>query len=416
MQAVLITIGDEILSGNTVDTNSNFIASQLKQIGVSICQIFTISDEVETIKSVLGQALAMADLVIATGGLGPTRDDRTKKALGEFFDSEIRLDEATFNHLKALLEKRNRAYLLDINRNQAEVLAKAEVFQNDYGTAPCQMIRWQGKWVFFLPGVPYEVKPLMRDKIIPFLQREMNLDCLSSRIVSVVGIPESELARRIEPWELALPSSVSLSYLPVGNRIKLRLTASGRSVQHVEANLEACVEGLRPYVEGHVISWDGNQIQEILRDVLLAKGMSLSVAESCTGGEIAHLITSVAGSSGYFSGGVVAYETEKKTLLLGVKPSTIASCKVVSAEVAEEMCRGCQTLFSTDIAVSTTGVAGPGPDAFCSEVGEVFYTIRIREMEVTNRLFMPHMDREDFIYFTSQRVLQDVVDLLVKNF
>ncbi len=415
MKAVLITIGDEILSGNTVDTNSNFIAGELKNIGIPVVQIFTVSDEIESIKNSLDAALKIGDLVIATGGLGPTKDDKTKIAFKEFFNDEIILDSATFDHLKNYFEKRNRAHLLELNRSQAEVLSKAFIFQNENGSAPCQMIRENGKIVISLPGVPFEVKPLIKNKIIPFLASQFQLNHIATQTVSVVGIPESLLSDQIESWELALPKDISLSYLPVGNRIKLRLTSQGKSKEEVELRIENEVHKLKPLIGDNVISWNGDNILEILKAILDEKKLTVSAAESCTGGELSRLLTSISGSSTYFQGGIVAYDYHQKIEILGVSEKTIQEKTVVSEEVAQEMSSGAKNLFKTNISLSTTGVSGPNSDEFNNEIGTVFYSIRVNDFEKTNRLYLPHFERNDFVNFVSQRVLQDLVEILTKE-
>lgn len=414
-KAVLITIGDEILSGNTIDTNSNFIASELKNIGIKVSQIFTISDEIETIKNTLAIAFELGDLIITTGGLGPTRDDKTKKALAEFFDDEIALDEFTFNHLKAYMERRGRQDILERNKEQAFVPTKSVVFQNHYGTAPCMMMEQNGKLCYSLPGVPYEVKPLIKDQIVPYLQEKFNLNYIHSRIVSVVGIPESILADTIENWELALPENIALSYLPVGTRVKLRLTASGDNEDLLKQQTEEEIQKLLPLIKDHVIATSEDKIENILAEMLTDRKLTISTAESCTGGGLAKMITSVSGSSRYFLGGVVAYATEKKVKILNVSQETIDQYTVVSEEVAQEMAEGVQKLFDSHISLSTTGVAGPGKGEDGKEVGTVFYTIRINDQEVTSKLYMPHLERVDFMDFVSQKIIQDVVSLLVNS-
>jgi len=414
-KAVLITIGDEILSGNTVDTNSNFIATELKNIGIKVIQILTISDEIETIKNTLSTAFETGDLVITTGGLGPTRDDKTKKALAEYFNDEIALDEVTFNHLKDYMERRGRADILERNREQAFVPTKSIVFQNHYGTAPCMMMEQDGKLCYSLPGVPYEVKPLIKDQIIPYLQQRFSLRYIYTRIVSVVGIPESILADKIEDWELALPENITLSYLPVGTRVKLRLTASGENEEDLKQRTEEEIQKLLPLVEGHVIAVYEDKIENILAEMLTERKLTISTAESCTGGELAKMITSVSGSSKYFLGGMVAYATEKKIKILNVSQETVDEFTVVSEQVAQEMAKGCQQLFETHISLSTTGVAGPGKGEDGKGIGTVYYTIRINDQEVTSKLYMPHLERIDFMDFVSQKVIQDLVSLLVNN-
>ena len=413
--AVLITIGDEILSGNTVDTNSNFIATELKNIGVKVVQIFTISDEIEVIKNTLKSAFELGDLVITTGGLGPTRDDKTKKALAEYFEDEIALDEVTFEHLKGYMERRGRIEILERNREQAFVPTKSTVFQNHYGTAPCMMMVQDGKLSFSLPGVPYEVKPLIKDQIIPYLKDKFNLNYISTRIVSVVGIPESILADTIEDWELALPENLALSYLPVGTRVKLRLTATGTDDEVLQNQLEHEIQKLFPIIGENIIATSEDKIEKILSEILNEKDLTISTAESCTGGYLAQMLTSNPGSSKYFIGGVVAYATQKKTDILHVSEGTIERFTVVSREVSREMADGCQSLFKSDISLSTTGVAGPGKGEDGKEVGLVYYTINVNSQSETFKLHLPHLDRQDFIYFVSQKIIQDLVGILISK-
>ena len=413
--AVLITIGDEILSGNTIDTNSNFIATQLKNIGFKVVQIFTISDEIETIKKNLKSAFELGNLVITTGGLGPTKDDKTKKAFAEFFNDTLVSDAETLEHLRQLLIKRKREHLFDINLPQADILSKSKVFQNHNGTAPSLMVEENGKIAICLPGVPYEVKPLIKNQIIPYLQEKFEQNFIVSRIISVVNFPESLLSETIETWELALPSTISLSYLPIANRVKLRLTAAGKNEEILNQQLDEEIKKLKPLIQENIISENGDSIEEILHDLLISKNLTISTAESCTGGELSHLITSVSGSSNYFLGGICTYQTQKKSEILGVSEDLIKEKTVVSAEVAQAMSLGCQQLFKTDVALSTTGVAGPNSDEFESEIGTVFYSIRVQNFEKTFKLYLPHLERKDFMNFVSMKVLQDLIQILVKQ-
>ena len=413
--AVLITIGDEILSGNTIDTNSNFIATQLKNIGFKVVQIFTISDEIETIKKNLKSAFELGNLVITTGGLGPTKDDKTKKAFAEFFNDTLVSDAETLEHLRQLLIKRKREHLFDINLPQAEILSKSKVFQNHNGTAPSLMVEENGKIAICLPGVPYEVKPLIKNQIIPYLQEKFEQNFIVSRIISVVNFPESLLSETIETWELALPSTISLSYLPIANRVKLRLTAAGKNEEILNQQLDEEITKLKPLIQDNIISENGDSIEEILHDLLISKNLTISTAESCTGGELSHLITSVSGSSNYFLGGICTYQTQKKSEILGVSEDLIKEKTVVSEEVAQSMSLGCQNLFKTDISLSTTGVAGPNSDEFESEIGTVFYSIRVQNFEKTFKLYLPHLERKDFMNFVSMKVLQDLIEILIKE-
>lgn len=415
MNAAIIIIGDEILSGSTLDTNSGFIASELQKIGISVEQIFTIPDRIDLIKNTLKQALKTAQIVISSGGLGPTKDDKTKTAFKEFFNCGLKTHEATLDHLKKILKQKNRIHLLDIHCSQAEILTKAKVFTNHHGTAPCQMIEENERITFCLPGVPYELKPLITEQIIPYLAHFSPKNTILSRTISIVGIPESELSLKMETWEQALPKNLSLSYLPIGNRIKLKLTAKGEDQHSLNQLIESEIKKLKPLIEQYVIAWHGEEIQEILKEVLTRKRLSLSAAESCTGGAIAKKITSMSGSSDYFYGGVVTYKTITKNQLLNVPLELIKEHTVVSAAVAQAMAKGCMERFGTDISIATTGVAGPDTDEFNSNVGTAYYAIKTKNHEVVHQLYLPHMDRNDFIDYVSQKVLQDLVNILVKT-
>ncbi len=416
MTAALIIIGDEILSGTTADTNSCFITGELNKIGIPVVQILSVSDNIDAIKKALAESFEVADFVISTGGLGPTKDDLTKTAFCEFFDDEVKLDPETLEHLRKLLEKRNRGHLLEINKAQAEVPSRAVVFQNFYGTAPSCLLTKNGKSAVFLPGVPYEVKPLIRGQIIPYLQKKHIQNRIVSRMVTVLNLPESLLSETIENWELSLPENCSLSYLPVASRVQLKLTANGRDETELNRLLDYEIGKLKPLIGDYIIAEKGAKLEEILQEILVKRNLTVSTAESCTGGEIARLITSVPGISEHFLGGVVCYHTDKKTEILGVSGKTIENHTVVSAEVAQEMTLGCQNLFKTDIAVSTTGVAGPGSDEFDNEIGKVFYSLRIGSFEKTRELFLPQLDRTDFMNFVSVKAIQDLIHLLINDY
>ncbi len=407
--ATIITIGDEILSGNTVDTNSNFIAQQLKDIGIKVQQIFTISDEICEIETFLRIALENSDLVITTGGLGPTKDDKTKKAYASFFHDELVFSEELYEKLGKYLEKRGRLELLERNRNQCEVLSKATIFDNHYGTAPCQMMKQNGKFTFCLPGVPFEVKPLIKDQIIPYLKQKWELSFIHTRIISVVGVPESLLSDTIEDWELALPENVSLSYLPVGTRVKLRLTGTGQSQARLEEQLEQLIQPLKPLIGKNVIAWSEDAIENILASILFDKELTISTAESCTTGQVARLLTSVSGSSSYYKGGIIPYFTEMKSQLLQISESIIKEHTVVSEEVAIEMAKSCQKLFSSDIAISSTGVSGPNKGEDGKDVGTVYYAIAKGDEVRAFHLFLPGFERNDFVNFVSQKIIETLI-------
>lgn len=252
--AVLISIGDELLAGNTIDTNSNFIAKELRLIGIKVVKILTISDEKQSITTALEEAFRLAPLVISTGGLGPTKDDKTKQVITSFFNDELRTDAATLRHLEQWLQERGKEHLLSINHGQAEVPSRATVIQNDYGTAPCLLMQDSGRVLFVLPGVPYEVKPLVKEKILPYLAERYQRPHILTRVISVVDFPESLLSRVIENWELALPSHLQLAYLPIGNRVKLKLTANGQNKEALERDLDLAIAQLEPLISHKAIA------------------------------------------------------------------------------------------------------------------------------------------------------------------
>lgn len=413
-KSIVMIIGNEILSGMTQDTNSSFIAKNLKNIGVEVLKFITISDDKEIIKQTLSWALTQADIVFMTGGLGPTEDDFTTRALAEFFHSELEFRSEVFQQVERYLLRKNRADLVEINRPQAFVLPMAQIIENHNGTAPVQMIEIpdSGKMIFSLPGVPTEVKPLVKNQIIPLLKQKINPYYILNKIISVAGIPESLLSEIIEHWQESLPKEVALSYLPEPGRVKLSFTLKGKNQEQMNDLLDNEIEKLKEIIGENIIAENGDKIQEILKEILIQRNLTLSVAESCTLGALSHLIGSVSGSSAYFLGGVCTYQTEKKVKILKVKKDAIRKHSVVSELVAQQMSLGCQKLFQTDIALSTTGVAGPEPDESNNPLGLAYYSIRIGEMEQTFKIEVSHLEREDFIQYLSYRVLLSLVEIL----
>ncbi len=415
MKAVLLSIGDELLSGSTLDTNSQYLALKLQSIGIQVEEMLTVSDQKSSIVRSIAQAFEMADVVISTGGLGPTSDDQVLEAMAEYFQCEIHVDPEVSAHLLALLEKRNRAHLMDLNKKQTLALKGGEVFLNPYGTASVQRIEKNGKLMIALPGVPYEMKPIVKEQILPFLSEKYNRPFFRSFSFTLSGIPESELADRIASWEASLPLDAQLSYLPVAGRILLSLSKSGSDLSAVEKELIGYQKSLEPLIAPFVISDKGKEIAEVLKYLLERKNLTLSVAESCTGGELSRLVVKVPGASTFYKGGVVAYHIEQKMKLLGVQEKTLSEYGVVSKEVASEMTLGVQSLFESDLAIATTGTAGPSGDHQHKQVGEVYISVRYRDTEESLRLFLPHLEREDFMNFVSQRALQLLVELIVRN-
>lgn len=406
--AGILVIGDEILSGHTLDTNSHFLSKELQRIGIPVSCVLKVADDISAVVGALSFLSERADFTFTTGGLGPTRDDKTKMALQEFFSQPLRFDEPTYEHLAKFFESRGRdAAHLALNRPQAEVLREAIVIQNDHGTAPCMQIEKNGKYFWILPGVPFEVKPLFRDKIKPILLEMTDAQVIESRIITVVGVPESVLSQKLEAWEQALPKNVAFGYLPVGNRIRLKLVATGKNGEDLQQQLTVLAESLKPIIGDFVLSWHGETIAEIFLDMMRCRNLNVGIAESFTGGQLVQMLVAQPGASEVVRGSLVAYQTEVKVNVLSIPSAFIEKHNVASAEVAEAMAQAAAQKFETKVGFGTTGVAGPMGDGSGVPVGTVFYSIYHQGEFLTNKLYLPHMDRQDLMKFAAQRALQD---------
>lgn len=376
MTAAIITIGDEILIGQIVDTNSGYIAKQLDKIGISVVEMRSISDDKEAILSALRSLQNNFDVVIITGGLGPTKDDITKKTLCEYFDDEFIVNQSVLAHVTDLIEKFYKRPISQINRDQALVPSKASVLFNKVGTAPGMWMQKENTVFVSLPGVPFEMKYLIDDEVVPKLISEFNRPFILHQSIITQGRGESLIAEQIEDWENNLPSFLKLAYLPSPAGVRLRITGRGNNENLLKTNIESEVEKLKTLIGDIIIGFDDNEtIEVILGRLLTEKKLTISTAESCTGGKIAQKITSVAGASAYFKGSIVSYATEIKEIVLNVSQETIEKHSVVSAEVAVEMVKSVQNLMKTDIAIATTGNAGPSKGDSDAEVGTVFIAI-----------------------------------------
>lgn len=377
MFAEIISIGDEILIGQIVDTNSAFIAKELTKIGVSVYQITSVQDDREHILQALEDAKKRVNVVIVTGGLGPTKDDITKHVFCEFFDDSLIEDPVVLAHIEHLFKKYiTSTPISDINRKQAMVPSKATVLKNEYGTAPGMWIL-SGETAFVsLPGVPYEMENLIRDAVIPKITEQFKRPFICHRTLVTYGLGESAIADKIEDWENSLPSFVKLAYLPSLGRVRLRLTAKGTDRKLLEDTIEREFEKLNPLI-GDIIygTEDEETLEEVVAKLLTNKKMTLSTAESCTGGRIAQQLTALSGASAYFKGSVVSYATEIKIAVLQVPSALIEKHSVVSAEVAKAMAENVKKLLKTDFAIATTGNAGPTKGDSDAEIGTVFIAI-----------------------------------------
>jgi nicotinamide-nucleotide amidase len=376
MKAAIITIGDEILIGQIVDTNSGYIAKALDRIGIEIKEMLSISDDKQAILDAFLYLQNNVDIVVITGGLGPTKDDITKKTICDYFNDELVRDSAVEAHVIALIEKALQRKASQMNIDQALVPSKCTVLHNEVGTAPGMWIKKEQTLFVSLPGVPYEMKYLVDHQLVPKLVKEYERPFIIHKTVLTYGQGESLVAERIEDWENDLPSFIKLAYLPAPGRVRLRLTAKGKDKQVLETELEIRLAALSTLIGDIIVGFDEEETLEfVIGKQLTLKNKTLATAESCTGGKIAQLIAGVPGASNYFKGSVVAYATEMKTKLLEVSLSTIEAYSVVSAEVAKEMAINCQKIFETDYAIATTGNAGPSKGDSDASVGSVFIAL-----------------------------------------
>ena len=405
MNAIIITIGDEILLGQILDTNSRYIASGLTGLGVEVVEMLSVPDKREEIYETVDYAMQKADLIIVTGGLGPTKDDVTKKVLAEYFGSRLVMNEEAMGWLKELLGGRGIA-LNENNRSQAILPDNCRILRNYKGTASGMWFERGWKSLISLPGVPFEMEHLMQTYVLPDLKVKYPHLQLKFRMLKVYDIPESELAQRLEGWENALPDGLQLAYLPSPGWVRLRLTAKGEAVKRLGEyyeGLKTVLNGLN-YMEGEEGALE-KQFGEIFRD----KGVTISTAESCTGGYIAHLITSVAGSSAYFKGSVVSYVDEVKIKVLGVNPSDIEARGVVSETVVIQMAEGVRKLLGTDYAVSTSGIAGPDGGTLEKPVGTVWIGVATPDKTFA-RKFVFSFTRERNIAKAAAKALELVLN------
>lgn len=376
MKATIVTIGDEILIGQIVDTNSGYIAKALDRIGIQTHEMRSISDDKKHILDTFGRLQNQVDLVVITGGLGPTKDDITKKTFCDYFDDELVEDQAVLKHVTEIIENFYKRPINQLNKEQALVPSKCEVLFNKMGTAPGMWMKKENTVFISLPGVPYEMKYLIDHQIVPKLVKEYQRPYIVHKTILTYGQGESMVAERIENWENSLPSFIKLAYLPAPGRVRLRLTARGAEKAVLEKAVEENVASLAAIISDIIVGFDEDETIEVVVGRLLAnRGKTLATAESCTGGKIAQMITSVAGASEYFKGSIVSYSNTAKVDVLGIAPNLIAQHDVVSAEVATAMAANAKRLLQTDYAIATTGNAGPTSEPGKAEVGVVFIAL-----------------------------------------
>ncbi len=390
MRAEIITIGDEILIGQIVDTNSAFLASELHKLGIAVYQISSVQDERPHILTALEEAESRADLILMTGGLGPTKDDITKHTLCEYLGDELVRDERVLEHIEELFRKYIKSTpISEMNRNQALVPSRAEVLHNAYGTAPGMWMKGKKAVLVSLPGVPFEMKALFHKRVVPRILDTFHPPVLLYRTLITYGLGESAIAERISDWEDSLPSHMKLAYLPNLGKVRLRLSSKGQDMEDLQEELDGKISELREMVSDILFGEEiGEALEETLIRLCTAKGITLAAAESFTGGRIASQLTSVPGASAVFKGSLVSYATSVKAGFLGVSEELIEEHSVVSQEVALAMARKAREHMESDFALATTGNAGPTRGDSDSPVGTVYIALVGPEREEVGKFVM----------------------------
>ncbi|WP_291138846.1 CinA family nicotinamide mononucleotide deamidase-related protein [Flavobacterium sp. UBA7663] len=376
MKAAIVTIGDEILIGQIVDTNSSYIAKALDKIGIASHEMLSISDDKQHILDTFNSLQNKVDVVIVTGGLGPTKDDITKKTFCDYFEDALVENEAVLLHVKSIIEGFYKRPITQINREQALVPTKAKVLFNQAGTAPGMWMEKENTVFISLPGVPYEMKYLVDNEVIPNLVQKFERPYIVHQTIMTYGRGESMIAEQIEEWEDNLPDFIKLAYLPSPGKVRLRLTARGTNEELLKNEIKQQVEKLDLLIHDIIVGYNEDEpIEVVLGRLLTEKKITISTAESCTGGKIAATLSSVSGASNYFKGSVVSYATQTKINVLGIANEVIAKYGVVSAEVAVEMAKSSQKIMTSDYAIATTGNAGPTKGDEVAELGTVFIAV-----------------------------------------
>ncbi len=369
--AEILTIGDEILYGQITDTNSQWMSAELDQLGIKVVRKTTVGDTEEEILSAFAEAESRADIVLITGGLGPTNDDLTMPMLAKYFNSEILMNDEVLAHVKHFFESRGRVFT-ELNRRQALVPKVAEVLHNDLGTAPGTWYCREGKVFVSMPGVPHEMKNLMKTHVLPKLQEVFQTPVIYHRLVKTVGVGESFLADIIKDWENAIPSHIGLAYLPSVGHVKLRLTAVGEDREQLKKDVQDQIDALIPLAGRFIYGYSETTLEKAVGEILLAQGKTIALAESCSGGYVQHKLTTIPGSSSYFQGGLVPYHNDHKINLLDVDPEILENHGAVSEECVKAMAENVRKKFGADVGAATSGIAGPGGGTPEKPVGTVW--------------------------------------------
>ncbi len=387
--AEILAIGDELLLGQTLDTNSHWLSTQLTEAGIRVVRRTTVGDREDDILQAFAQAESRADVVLITGGLGPTHDDLTKPCLARYFNCEIKIHPEALEEITAFFKRRGRE-LTETNRQQAALPVCCEKITNTIGTAPGMWFQRNGKVFVSMPGVPHEMKKMMEEQVLPRLRAVFKPPVIMHQIIRTVGIGESFLADRIAAWEHQLPEHIRLAYLPGLGEVKLRLTATGTNPEILKQQLQHQTDQLTPLIQEYIYSTKDEPLEKVVGEMLRSKKLTLAVAESCTGGYVSHLITSIPGSSEYFTGAVIPYAYEIKMRQLGVKPETLEKYGAVSEPTISEMANLVRARFSTDVGVATSGIAGPGGATPEKPVGLIWIAYSDKHKTVTKKLMLTH--------------------------
>jgi nicotinamide-nucleotide amidase len=406
VNASIITIGDELLIGQTIDTNSAWMAEELNKIGVWVNRKVTVGDVWDDIWNALDEESRRSEIILLTGGLGPTSDDITKPLLCKYFDGKLVVNEQVLNHIKYLFEKifQRPGPILERNLKQAEVPENCAVLFNERGTAPGMLFNKGGKLFISLPGVPHEMKGLMKKEVLPRLQKEFTLPFILHQTLVTYGMGESFIAEKIKDWEEKLPKHLKLAYLPHYGMVRLRLTATGDDKNKLERELEQQSASLKPFISEWLVTDDDLTMQQVVAKLLKERKKTVGTAESCTGGYIAHLLTIDPGASSNFKGTIVAYDNKVKEDILGVKHETIESTGAVSEETVREMVKGVLEKLKTDFALATSGIMGPDGGDEQKPVGTVWIAVGNKN-EIEAKKFNFRFDRTRNIEQTSNTAL-----------
>ena len=410
MNIEIITIGDELLIGQVIDTNSAYIARELNRIGFSVYQITSVSDNRKHILNALEEASQRVKIVFVTGGLGPTKDDITKTVFAEYTNDKLITHKETLHNIETMMSARGLA-MNTLNVKQAEVPSKCTVLNNSCGTAPGMWFEKDDIVYISMPGVPFEMKTMLHNEALPRLQQRFKTGNILHRTLLITGIPESALALRIEDWENNLPQQIKLAYLPGSGLIRLRLSSSGDAMHELTLQTEKEIEKLKLILGKQILSENDEQIEEIVARILTESGQTVATAESCTGGAIARLMTSIQGSSAYFKGSIVAYANEVKENILQVNPRDIQQYGAVSEQTVRQMAVNVRRLLCADYGIATSGIAGPTGGTTNKPVGTIWIAVATATQTVT-KLLQYGNNRENNIQRTANAALNLLIEII----